>query len=488
MSDKRAGEESGAGGVLKPIATAIQVITGPWTRENGVSWIKLFIFVLTVWWLLIQPFRIPSQSMFPTLNGDPGFFVGDRVFVNKLAFGPRVPFTTKRIWSWGQPNRFDVVVFRSVEDDSPNDTILQHTMNFFLPKVLIKRVIGLPGDTVQIDGESGWVLINGKPLDLPEDLKNLERPDGQIGVRYTNTAPLEMKIPIENVEAQIRAQGGTDNDIDRLRRAYAEYRNHPDTMKYGCLPDKEFSVVPEGHYLVLGDNSANSKDSRYWGWVPEDYLFGRAFCVWWPIKHRSDLSGFTDTWWGLVLLFGIPGALLSYEFIVRPFCAVTLRVRGAGLSGTLKRGDRVLINRLAYGLRRPFADKRMTPGRAVRRNEIVAYFVPSGDGIEHPGEALLGRVAGLPGDSMTVVDGVIAINGQTTGVRFDTKDKTGPIKLKKTGTVPQGRYLLLSDDESAAPDSRAFGFVAHDLLIGPATRVWWPPHRFRSLASAQQPS
>ncbi|MBM3290630.1 MAG: signal peptidase I, partial [Candidatus Hydrogenedentes bacterium] len=159
MADKRGGP-SGAAAVLRPLVSAIQIVTGPWTPENGASWIKLVLFVLIVWWLLIQPFRIPSQSMFPTLNGDPGFFVGDRVFVNKLAFGPRIPFTTARLWDWGHPERFDVVVFRAIDDDSPRDTFLQRTINFFLPKVLIKRVVGLPGERVRIDGQSGTIYIN----------------------------------------------------------------------------------------------------------------------------------------------------------------------------------------------------------------------------------------------------------------------------------------------------------------------------------------
>ena len=76
MSGKRTDSSSPAAAVLRPIASVIQAITGPWTRENGWSWIKLILFVLTVWWFFIQPFRIPSQSMFPTLNGDPGFSTG----------------------------------------------------------------------------------------------------------------------------------------------------------------------------------------------------------------------------------------------------------------------------------------------------------------------------------------------------------------------------------------------------------------------------
>ena len=475
MSGKRTDSSSPAAAVLRPIASVIQAITGPWTRENGWSWIKLILFVLTVWWFFIQPFRIPSQSMFPTLNGDPGFFTGDRVFVNKLAFGPRIPFTTTRLWTWGQPRRFDVVVFRAIDDDSPRDTFFQRTMNFFLPKVLIKRVVGLPGEHVRID--DGVIYINEQPLELPDDMK-------KINVEYTNSAPPEMRLPLEEIERQIREQGGNEGNLEFARQRYEAYRAHPDAMKYACLPDEKFSVIPAGHYLCLGDNSGSSKDSRYFGWVPEDWMFGRAFCVWWPFKHRKDLSGFTDTFSGMMLLIGIPGLLLGYEFIIRPFVAVAMRVRGEGLSGALRRGDRVLINRLAFGLRRPFSDKRITRGRPVQRGEVVAYFVPSADDTQYSGEALLGRIAGLPGDAITVESGLIHVNGQSTGIKFDMQD-SGGTKLKKTGNVPQTRYLILTEAGDTAPDSRTLGFIAHDLLIGPATRVWWPPQRMRSLASSQ---
>lgn len=476
MSGKRAGQAPSVMEAFRPVISVIQIVTGPWTRENGISWIRLIVFVLTVWWLFIQPFRIPSQSMYPTLNGDPGFFTGDRVFVNKLAFGPRIPFSTTRIFNWGHPKRFDVVVFRAIDDDSPRDTAFQRAINFFLPKVLIKRVIGLPGERVRIEDGSIYINDSTTPLELPESMK-------AIHVRYTNEAPAEMKMPIEQIESMIRQQGGNDGDVNYARDQYAKYRSEKKVMKYGCLPDDEFSVVPAGHYLMLGDNSASSYDSRYWGWVPEDWIFGRAFCVWWPIAHRKDLSGFTDTWWGLLLLLGIPGLLLLYEFVVRPFCVVSLRVRGQGMSGALRRGDRILINRLAFGFRRPFSDQRITTGRAVQRGELVAYFVPHGDGVDYAGEALLGRVAALPGDSYAVDAGVITVNDQPTDVRWDGSDKSGMIKIKKSGSVPQNRYLLLTDSDDSAPDSRTVGFIPRELLIGPATHVWWPPYRWRSLAS-----
>ncbi|MDZ4860043.1 MAG: signal peptidase I [Candidatus Hydrogenedentes bacterium] len=462
MGSKRDNGPSGTAAVFGQFASAIQVITGPWTRENGGSWLRLIVVVLTVWWFFIQPFRIPTDSMVPTLNGDPGFFVGDRVFVNKLAFGPRIPFTTKRIMSWGHPERFDVAVFRTVEPEPPANSPWGRAMNFLLPKVLIKRVIGLPGERVHI--ENGKVYINGEPLELPPDMPPVE---------YTSPA-LPSWVAVEQ---SIRADNPPDLEhvIENTKKRYALEFNQFSQMKYGCLPTDEYALVPEGHYLMLGDNSANSLDGRYWGWAPEDYMLGRAFCVWWPIKNRKDLSGFTDTWWGLALLWGIPGLLLGYEFILRPFLAVSLRVRSQGLSGKLRRGDRVLINRLAFGLRRPFSDKRLSKGREPERGELVAYFVPIADGIDYAGEALMGVIHGLPSDTIAVEGGLLVVNGASTGIRADSEGKPG--RIKRNSNVPQGRYLILSGADDDAPDSRAFGVVPHELLIGPASFVWWPPQR-----------
>jgi hypothetical protein len=88
-------------------------------------------------------------------------------------------------------------------------------------------------------------------------------------------------------------------------------------MRYGLRPEPEFSVVPPGHYFCLGDNSGESLDGRVYGWVPEENLFGRAAGVWWPIAHRRDFTGFTHTWWGKLLIFGIPAAFVLYELIAR---------------------------------------------------------------------------------------------------------------------------------------------------------------------------
>src|SRR5262249_43818122 len=125
---------------------------------------------------------------------------------------------------------------------------------------LVKRIVGMPGETISI--HDGKVFADGKELTPPPGM-----PENQY---YTS----------------------------------GESRSG---MKYGVRPEPEFSQVPEGHYLVLGDNSGNSRDGRYFGWLPEENIVGRVACIWWPPQRGRDFTGFTKTlWWHtLMVLLGI---------------------------------------------------------------------------------------------------------------------------------------------------------------------------------------
>jgi len=158
---------------------------------------------------LVQAFKIPSGSMRLTL------LEGDRIFVSKLRYGPRIPFTHYRLPGLGKPTRGDVVVFVYPED---------HTKDF------IKRLIALGGETVEI--RDGHIYVNGQLVDNP-----------RINNRY--------------------------------------YYNCPCPYGHEGLKIK----VPEDSYFVLGDNSKSSKDSRYWGFVPKEFMIGRAEAVYWPLNR-----------------------------------------------------------------------------------------------------------------------------------------------------------------------------------------------------------
>jgi signal peptidase I len=395
-------------GLLRPL----EYVFGPWTRENGMTWLRLILLVLAIKWLLIDPYRVPSGSMEPTLQGNMNYLRDDRVVVNKLAYGIRLPMTSLLLWPISEPRRFDVVVFRSVEPPSPHASPLMRLVYKVWPTTLIKRVIGLPGERVHI--QDGVVYINGKPLALPQ---------GMPPVHYTSLAPDD---PVTYVVGK-----DPDGNLDMVARGTR--------MRYGVWDEDKYSVVPKDCYLMLGDNSDNSVDGRYFGWVPRNRLVGRAYGIWWPIGRARDLSGFTQTWWGLALLIGIPLLCVLGEWIFL-FVAQSWRVRENVPELDLRRNERLRVNCLAPGLRVPFSRMRVTRGDALRPGELVLYLAPKGT--ECAGAPLLGRIA-------------------------ESSDEG---------------YVIDSAEGPEYPDSRRFGPVGRGDIVGRAESRWWPLGRRRALA------
>jgi len=239
------------------------------------DWMKIILIILFIKGCVVDQYTIPSGSMEPTLQGDPRFMRGDRVLVNKWILGPRIPFTNIRLFNWKAPERWDIVVFNTVEGSSEH-------------KTLVKRVVGLPGERIQLI--NGRPVVNGTMLELPEDIRDV--------VYYYND---------EDILRESHAASNMENRMFfmRLRQQYP--------YKYGVLDDSAYLDIPEGHYLMLGDNSLNSVDGRHYGWVPKDKMLGPVFAIWWPLSHRRDFSGFTQTWWGQGLLYGLPALLIGWE-------------------------------------------------------------------------------------------------------------------------------------------------------------------------------
>jgi signal peptidase I len=186
------------------------------------EWVKPLliaaILALIIRTFIVQPFKIPSNSMFPTLRP------GDRIFVSKFIYGAKIPFTNIRLPKVRDPKLGDVVVFLSPEEKK---------------KYLVKRFIAGGGDSVQV--KDGNLYVNGE----------------------------EKIIPVED-------ERGQSGDI---RKRVFYFNRDVDA------PEDKITRVPEGHFYVLGDNSANSRDSRYWGSVSNKNLVGRAFIVYWPIRR-----------------------------------------------------------------------------------------------------------------------------------------------------------------------------------------------------------
>ena len=207
--------------------------------EYARSFFPVFLIVLLLRSFLVEPFRIPSGSMMPTL------LIGDFILVNKFTYGIRLPISDHKLISISSPERGDVVVFRYPRDPSTP---------------FIKRVVGLPGDRV---GYHNKVLyINDKPAEQVI-LGNY------IGTGYGSTM----------TGAGVRKEqiGSCIHDI-LVQQGY---------------PSREGDVVvPSNHYFVLGDNRDNSRDSRYWGTVPDSHLIGKAFVIWLNagLKHGVNWS------------------------------------------------------------------------------------------------------------------------------------------------------------------------------------------------------
>ncbi len=321
-------------------ARAIQSLTGPWTWHNLFSWIALIGTVLLIKGCFVDQYTIPSGSMEPTLIGNPRFLHGDRVIVNKWVFGPRIPFTKVRIWEGEKPKRWDIVVFKSVDPKSKHP-------------VLIKRVIGLPGERVHI--KDGAVYINGKKEDPPEDLRRV--------LHYTTKftlSPTQIRAYFLRMARENRPLDVLNAEHPSSKALYAEMNHYHDRAKnldvdalsddevqeltktvdrdvlntvrqlvelgmqqqsqelvYGIRPEKEYSEVPADHYFLMGDNSGQSLDGRVYGWVPKENLIGRAAGIWWPIGHHRDFTGFTRTWQGWLLMLGPVTALIALDLAYR---------------------------------------------------------------------------------------------------------------------------------------------------------------------------
>lgn len=216
-----------AGGQLKE-EDQRRIAKEPLLVEYARSFFPVILIVLLLRSFLVEPFRIPSGSMIPTL------WVGDFILVNKFAYGIRLPVVDMKVIEIGAPRRGDVAVFRFPEDPSTD---------------YIKRIIGLPGDRVGYHNKT--LFINGEPV-----------PQQSVGP-YTEVStgvPLPAKLRLETVD-------GVQHQMVV----------HPDY--FGRLDAGEWQV-PEGAYFVIGDNRDNSNDSRAWGFVPEKNLVGKAFMIW----------------------------------------------------------------------------------------------------------------------------------------------------------------------------------------------------------------
>ncbi|HCY14141.1 MAG TPA: signal peptidase I [Gammaproteobacteria bacterium] len=207
----------------------------PLLVEYSRAFFPIILVVFLLRSFVIEPFRIPSGSMLPSL------YIGDFILVSKFSYGLRLPIINRLIVATGRPDRGDVMVFRFPRDPKTN---------------FIKRVVGLPGDVLVYRDKQ--LMINGQAATL----QNTWRLEGE--------------------------------PADAAGSAVVEYLEQLGDSSHGVLLDSKRQSrsirvsVPEGQYFVMGDNRDHSNDSRFWGFVPEENIVGRAFFVWFSWDFSGD--------------------------------------------------------------------------------------------------------------------------------------------------------------------------------------------------------
>jgi signal peptidase I len=219
----------------------------PLLVEYSKSFFPVILVVFLLRSFLVEPFKIPSGSMMPTL------LVGDFILVNKYVYGIRLPIINKKIIDIDRPRHGDVMVFRYPEDPSLD---------------YIKRVIGVPGDRVAYRNKQ--LTINGQPVRLE---RAGEYNYVKSGLNYVTATLYREKLGNHEHLSLVQP----DAPVVRL----GEVRQF--IGRDACRYDEDgFScVVPQGYYFMMGDNRDDSNDSRYWGFVPDRNIVGKAFMIWW---------------------------------------------------------------------------------------------------------------------------------------------------------------------------------------------------------------
>ena len=225
-------------------------------RPKLVQWsIELFpvlLLVLVFRGFIFEPFRVPSNSMMPTL------LTGDFILVNKFDYGFRLPITNTKLVEFSKPNRGDVIVFRYPNyEKNPGYSGVD----------FIKRIVAGPGDVISYKNDQ--LSINGKSVNIKK-----------IGP-YT---AVDSGKPMNNYQLVQELLDSMPHEM--LLNPNEQSKEIPEI------------TIPDGHYFVMGDNRSHSSDSRFWGFVPEDYIIGRAIGIWmhWDWNYNtmqfSRIGGF----------------------------------------------------------------------------------------------------------------------------------------------------------------------------------------------------
>ena len=226
----------------------------PWWVEYSISFFPVILIVFLLRSFLVEPFKIPSGSMIPTL------LVGDFILVNKFAYGIRIPVLNRKVLDIGDPQRGDVMVFRY-----PEDPALDY----------IKRVIGVPGDRVEYRNKR--LTINGQPVAVRQIDDYLSRERMQFSRRFVE---------------QLNGAGHEVLVEDDAPAFVPQARSFPLSGNCTYNTNGLACTVPPGRYFMMGDNRDNSADSRVWGFVPDENIVGKAFFIWLNLNELGRFGSF----------------------------------------------------------------------------------------------------------------------------------------------------------------------------------------------------
>ncbi len=255
QSSKSSVKASGSVAALRAGKSGGSGATSVWENVKAILiTLAFFLFFRT---FLIEAYRIPSGSMIPTL------LIGDWLFVNKLVYGPNVPFTDFNFPGYAEPKRGDIVVFKSPDQidlpEDPNPT-------------LVKRLVAVAGDTIYMRG--GLLHVNGMPQKQTFPASENVKGDGTFS------------HPLFQWQKKFELHGSR----------FGEPPAQPALDDWGPM------IVPAKHLFMLGDARYDSKDARYWGFVPRENVRGRPVFVYYSYNADSDrpLSFITDIRWGRI--------------------------------------------------------------------------------------------------------------------------------------------------------------------------------------------
>lgn len=228
-------------------ALAASILKQPTWIEYSGSFFPVIALVFFLRSFLFEPFKIPSSSMVPTLQ------IGDLILVNKFTYGVRLPIINKKIIDINDPQRGDVMVFKY-----PKDVSLDY----------IKRVVGIPGDKI---------VYKNKRLTINDEV-----------ISYTQLPDYLDEEHLSYFQQYLEKLAGTNHKIlvdDRISSTVSSPDNFPGRELCNYSNDGFTCTVPAGQYFLMGDNRDNSLDSRYWGFVPDQYIVGKAFFVWMNLNN-----------------------------------------------------------------------------------------------------------------------------------------------------------------------------------------------------------